>query len=644
MRRTWDMAGTWQLVGWWPNTWASARYGAAGNPDVATVPAPVPGSVRGALVDAGIVPDPYRVRAYRDSEWIEHRHWAFSRDLPSDLAAELGRRPEARLVLRADSLDYAGKILLDLDEVGAWRGSLTPVEFDITEAVRAGATTLTVQFTGVAGEMGLVGWTSEIREWKARFGYYWDWTPRLVQIGIAGPIALELQSGTELGDVLVTTDYDEGSAGGTVAIRAEVPEGTPLAIEVRGPGVDVERDVSGPGPHRIDVGAVEPWRLLPSEPQPFYDVRVAVAEPDGSAVIRRVGFRSIHWLPNEGAPDGAEPWICVVNGTPTFLGGANWIPVRPDYADVTEHDHRTRLEAYRDMGVRILRVWGGGALESEAFYDLCDELGILVWQELPLSCSGLNNTPPRDDEYVEQLREVATSYVYRRAHHPSLIMWDAGNELTDEADWVFDVLPLSADHPAAAAAAEVFAELDPDRRFVVTSPSGPSMWGLPWNWGKQLHHDVHGPWDQFSETFEEWQDYWNADDSLMRSEVGVSGASPMDILEEFGLTGPFETDEDRAAIERLWADSAPRWLRTLKPREATTTSLAEHIEAHQRRQATFLAYAAQRTVDRFPEAGGFIVWMGHDTYPAVASQAVLDFHGRPKPAGLALGEVFRNAP
>ncbi|PZF86263.1 glycosyl hydrolase 2 galactose-binding domain-containing protein [Jiangella anatolica] len=637
------MSGTWRLVGYWPNAWAVAQYSGFAAPDEPELPASVPGSVRGALVAAGVVPDPHHVLAARESEWVEHRHWAFTRDLPGDLAAELAERPDARVLLRAEALDHAGKIMVDGREVGEWRGSLVPVEVDITEAVRAGAMTLSVQFTDVPAEMGLIGWTSRVRDWKARCGYYWDWTPRLVQIGIAGPIALELRAGTALENVLVTTEYDEAAASGTVVVRAGVPDGTALTVTVRGPGVDVRHELDGPGPHRVAVGAVGLWQLLPDEPQPFYEVTVTVTESGGDSEARRVGFRSVRWQAADDAPDGAEPWICVVNGTPRFLGGANWVPIRPDYADLSEHDYRIRLEAYRDMGVRILRVWGGGPLESETFYDLCDELGILVWQELPLSSSGLDNTPPRDDEYVRQVRELATSYVYRRAHHPSLIMWDTGNELTDEADYVFDVLPLSADHPVAAAAADVFGRLDPDRRFVVTSPLGPSMWALPDKWGAGIHHDVHGPWDQFSETFEEWQEYWTADDSLMRSEVGVSGASPMDVLAEYGLTGPFETEEDRVALERLWARSAPRWLVRLKLREATG-SLAEVVAANQQRQARLLAFAAQHTADRFPRAGGFIVWMGHDCFPVAASQAVLDFYGRPKPAAIALGEVFRKAP
>lgn len=643
MRTTWDLTGSWRLTGWWPNAWRLPMYGAFSAPHVPEIPVAVPGSVRRALVDAGVVADPYHGRASRDSEWIEHRHWSFVRDLPADLADELERQPDARVVIWAESLDYAGVILLDNEQVGEWRGAFVPVEFDVTDAVRRGASTMTVQFTEVPAEIGLIGWTSKVRDLKARFGYYWDWTPRMVQIGIAGPIVVEVRSGAPLTNVLVTTEYDENTSAGTVIVRADVDELTPLSVTVNGPGVDTQNKVVGSGPHRVDVGKVEPWQVLPGQLQRFYEVSVGVAEPDGDVKTRRVGFRSIRWQANANAPRGAEPWICVVNGQPTFLGGVNWIPIRPDYADVAEADYRVRLEAYRDLGVRILRVWGGAALETDTFYDICDELGMLVWQELPMSSSGLDNTPPRDDEFVANVREIATSYVYRRAHHPSLIMWDLGNELTDEADNVFDVLPLSADHPAANAAAEVFGRLDPGRRFVVTSPLGPSMWGLPDNFGKGVHHDVHGPWDQFSDTMEEWQEYWNADDSLMRSEVGVGGANPLDILTEFGLTGPFGSAEERSAVEEAWAYTASRWLPKLQLRQSTLP-LAEFVATHQQRQAELLAFAARRTVDRFPEAGGFIVWMGHDTFPVAASQSILDFYGRPKPAGIALGEVFREAP
>ncbi len=101
--------------------------------------------------------------------------------------------------------------------------------------------------------------------------------------------------------------------------------------------------------------------------QSLYRVTVELRDTDGSvadSLERRVGFRAIEWRACEGAPEGAEPWILVVNGAPVFMAGINWVPIRPDYADVSADDYRARLETYRDLGVTMLRVWGGAALEQ----------------------------------------------------------------------------------------------------------------------------------------------------------------------------------------------------------------------------------------------------------------------------------------
>lgn len=643
MQISWDLSGTWRLTGWRQYDWERAvAFGGDVTPDVAPVPAPVPGSVRRALVAAGSVPDPYHALASRESEWIEHRHWTFSRELPADAIAEIQHRPTATLFLRAETLDYAGSVLVGERIVAEFTGAMLPVEVDLTDAVREGGTTLTIAFTEPPQGLGQIGRTSQMRAWKARFGYGWDWTPRVVQIGIGGPIRLDVREGTPLTDVVVTTQYDEHESTGSVTVRADVVAATTkLNVTVTGPGVGTATVVTGPGPHVLPVGRVEPWTLRPTGAQTFYDVTVTVVEPDGDRLTRRVGFRSVRWEAADDAPPDAEPWICVVSGSRTFLAGVNWVPIRPDYVDVTEDDYRIRLEAYRDIGVRILRVWGGAALESEVFYDLCDELGLLVWQELPMSSSGLDNTPPRDPQFAAEVADIAASYVHRRAHHPSLIMWDTGNELTEEAERVRDVVPLSATHPAAAAAARVFADLDPDRRFVVTSPSGPSIWGLPENVGKGVHHDVHGPWEpeQSADPAERWRGYWESDDALMRSEVGVCGASPIDVLTEFGLATGAETGADRASLEALWAHSSGWWLQHFRHWDGTGT-LAEWVDSSQRRQAEYLAVAAQVTADRFPGIGGFLVWLGHDTFPCALSLSLLDVSGRPKPAAIALGEIW----
>jgi beta-mannosidase len=643
MRSSWDLSGQpWVLRGWRPNDWrwetSFARFDGR-IPDVPAIPVSVPGSVRGALVAAGIVASPYAAVQSRESEWIENRHWSFTTELP-DGARDAARAGE-RVVVRAGSLDFSGTVLVDDAEVGTFRGALAPVVLDITDAVRAGGSSLTVVFTTLPEDLSQIGWTSRIRDWKARFNYGWDWTPRVVQVGIAAPVVVEASAGVTIEQFDVVADFDPETGTGLARYRGRTT-GAPANSEVvvEGPGVSIREPAALDGDwHELTVPGVQPWVVHPDGLQSMYTVRVrAAAGGDSDERARRVGFRSVRWLANEGAPEGAEPWILALNGEPTFLAGVNWVPVRPDYADVSEDDYLIRLHAYRDIGINLLRVWGGAARESDAFYDLADELGFLVWQEFPLSSSGLDNLPPDDEAFCAEFAEVAGAYVEALSHHPSIVLWGGGNELAAAGD---QPIPATIEQPALAAAGRVVADADPTRRYVPTSPLGPRAWAFEEEYGKGLHHDVHGPWS-FDGPLEDWRRYWDGDDALLRSEVGVDGASDLAMLERYGLTGPTGTAEERERLAELWAHSSAWWLKRFRAWDGKGT-LAEWVEENQARQADMLAYAAASARKRFPRCGGFIVWLGHDTFPCPVSLALLDFDGTAKPVARALARVFGGA-
>ncbi|PZF80040.1 hypothetical protein C1I92_28050 [Jiangella anatolica] len=641
-------AGAWTLRGWRQNDWELARTPERAKvsvPDIGPIPVAVPGSVRRALLASGEIPDPVVGRNSRASEWIERRHWTFSTTLPADVLAEARRRPGARAVLVCEGLDHAGQVFLGDIEVGAFRGSFTPYEFDLTEALAGGADQLSIVFTDVPDGLGQNGWTSRIRAWKPRFNYGWDWTPRLVQTGITEPPRLEIRDGGVLDPVAVRTRYDASTGAAALLVSVAVPAAEPeqrIEVSVDGPGMSATRTVpvADAGTMTIDVTGVLEWRVLPRGPQALYAVRVRLLSGTGSTddlYETRVGFRQVEWHAAEASPPEAEPWLCVVNGEPLFLQGVNWVPIRADYADVTPEDYRSRLLAYRELGVNVLRVWGGSGLETETFYRLCDELGMLVWQELPLSSSGLDNAPPADAEFAAELAEIAVSYSARRSHHPSLVLWGGGNELTAVTAPAVPGTPLGEDHPALAAAGAAFRRADPDRRYVATSPTGPRFEADEREFGLGLHHDVHGPWDHTGDLVS-WQRYWDSDDAVLRSEVGVAGASGFELLEAFGLLPSGLPDAD---LRRLWTHSAGWWLRDFDRRPPGP--VREWIAASQARQAHMLAYAARATKARFPRSTGFIVWMGHDAFPCAVSLALLDYRGDPKPAALALREVFLSA-
>ena len=622
----WNLSGTWELRGWRQNDWElglTPERAKVSTPEIGPLSVTVPGSVRGALLNAGLVADPMVGQQSRLSEWLEHRHWTYSRALPADLAPAIG---DGRLILRCESLDYAGTVLVGETVVGQFTGTFTPHEIDITDAVRGGGTQLSIVFTTVPDGLGQNGWTTRIRDFKPRFSYGWDWTPRIVQTGIAAGLSLEVRTTASLHDTKVTT------AGSTVTVA--LPAGVEAEVTIATPSGELRQ--RGNGVLSLVVDNPTPWRVRPNGEQSLYTVRV-VGVADGQSIERQVGFRTVEWRPTDDAPAGAENWLCVVNGTPVFLAGVNWVPIRPDYADVTDAEYRARLESYRAMGITLLRIWGGAGRERDAFYDLCDELGMLVWQELPLSSSGLDNEPPSDPEFIAELTAIAESYALQLAHHPCLVMWSGGNELTAVTAPAVTGPPLDRTHPTLAAAGDALDAADPGRRFVATSPLGPRFDADGAEFGLGLHHDVHGPWE-FTGDLEQWREYWAADDAVMRSEVGVSGASSMELLRRYDLLDA----ADKQALRQLWTHSSSWWLAEYDRDD--TSDMAAWVDRSQERQARMLEIAARASLDRFPSCAGFVVWMGHDTFPCAVSLALLDYDGAQKPAAKALSGVFAASP
>ena len=352
----------------------------------------------------------------------------------------------------------------------------------------------------------------------------------------------------------------------------------------------------------------------------------------------RVGFKCARWHPCEGAPANAEPWICEVNGERVFLQGVNWSPVRMTYGSVTRALYAERLARYAEMGMNVLRVWGGAFLEKPDFYELCDELGLMVWQEFPLSSSGCENLPPRSPEVLAELAEIAASYVWRRGGHACHLLWSGGNELTQTDD---RLTPVDETHPAIALMAGVAARLDPDKRFVATSPSGPSFAFDPSLAGVGLHHDTHGPW-VIEGSLEDWKAHWDGHDAMLISEVGAPGCASLDTMRRYagGLAlWPPSVDNP------LWQLRQPWWIQWdrlagshgfAEGRE----ELARYVSVSQAEQAEALAYMVASCKRRFPRCGGVMLWMGHDCYPCLANTSIVDYEGNPKPAAEALARVM----
>lgn len=649
----------WQLTGWRPFAWRLGKEQEESTPikaDIGPLPARFPASVQQLLLEAGLLPDWNVGRNSLACEWVEHRHWEFS----ARVTLEQFRAGDS-VVLEAPGLDYSGWILVDCAEKARFEGTLTPHRLDLGACLADGSPhLLSIIFEEPPREQGQCGYTSNSHYFKPRYNYGWDWCPRIVPVGPWEPAALltgqdaactlvnvttELRKDLKTGDVRVSLEYgpdtdlhsiylslcEDGSE--ITALTAAVPDGGKCTLT-------------------LSDCAVEPWFPNGAGLHKRYALRITGHNKSGRIVwgaSRKIGFKRVEWQPCEGAPAGAEPWLCVVNGRPVFLQGVNWVPPKAIYHDATFEDYARLLGLYRDMGVNVLRVWGGGILEKSSFYDLCDENGLLVWQELPLSSSGIENCPPDTPEAIALLKQIAEAYIKRRGYHVSLLLWSGGNELT----WggpgeKIGVVPLDASHPCLDALKKLFEEKDPAHRFIATSPTGPRFYAEATEYGHGLHHDIHGPWglsnftgNTFVERLEAWRAYWEKDDALFRSEVGMPGAASPACLERFAEPGALWPPEGL-----YWRHTAAWWTQWdlyqsgASLRGDAEADLAAYIAETQARQAEAYAIAASTCKKRFPQCGGFIIWMGHDCFPCPANNAVIDFTGAPKPAYYSLKRIF----
>lgn len=655
-RQEFDLSGLdWDLAGFAPYEWKffqTMEIGASPTAEIAPIDVRVPGSVQQALLEAGLLPDWNVGLNARQCEWVENRHWIFQTTLPAEYLKGLNGDGQVRL--RCLGLDYEGVLRVNSREIGEFGNTFVPHVFDLTEALEPGQdNVIQLIFTIPPRWMGQYGWTSEIKDMKPRYNYLWDWTSRVVQLGIWDKISLEVVRGSAIGQTWVRPSMPADSEKGSLSVSGDLTGDDSLKVVLAltdGEKTLFNRQVT-PAEFREGVRwdelPVRCWWPNGEGEQALYDLTIRLIDGDGQELDRQerhVGFRSFDWAMNPGAPEGADPWLLVVNGRPVFMQGVNWTPLRPNFADVTPEETRKRLEAYRDLGMNILRVWGGAFLGREWFYDMCDEMGLMVWQEMPLSSSGVENYPPDDPETMDKLTTVARSYIARRHHHASLLLWSGGNELQVAMDGSRAGIgkPVDFSHPLLGRFKKIVEELDPGRRCIPTSSSGPRFCAAEEEFGKGVHWDVHGPWKPTGKFPEDWQRYWQNDDALLRSEIGAPGASSVALIEQYaGDYAPFPCSVDNLLWKRTswWVE----WPVFVEEKGREPKDLAEYVEWSQARQATALAIAAKASKDRFPACGGFIIWMGHDSFPCMANTAILDFHGDPKPAALAVGKVF-NAP
>ncbi len=603
----------------------------------------VPGSVQHDLWRAGEIPNPYFERNSLLIEWIPARTWIYKKTFfaPEDLRGK-------RIQLHFEGVDYEAEFFLNGESLGTQRGMFTPVNFEVQDQLRYGEQNLiAVVIEAAPHEQPQVSRTSKVRTHKSRMTYWWDFCPRMIHIGIWDSVYLRVTEAVRIEDVFVrpqlSPDFQHADVHVELALDALYAQNVMIDLDLRLDGVTVARQKMT---RQLDTGANTLTQNLPIDnprlwwvnghgDQPLYDAHVRVYADDSPSDQRvvRFGIRHIEWMPNETPDPTARPYTIVINGRKIYAKGWNWVPMDVLYGVPRPEKLDHLLELAQRAHVNLLRVWGGGLIEKEAFYNRCDELGIMVWQEFIQSSSGIENTPSDAPEFIDMLVREAEQIIPRKRNHPALVVWCGGNELNA------DDQPLDDRHPLLAALKAVVNRLDPDRVWLPTSPTGRVFMNSLENIERDPHslHDVHGPWEYQGVTKQ--YELYNQSTSLLHSEFGVEGVTNRQTLDAtMAPEHQLPPTLDNPIWQHLgaWWNQQPSWTATF----GEIRGIDALIHATQFLQAEGLRYAVEADRRRKYQNSGTLPWQFNEPYPMATCTSAVDYYGSPKPSYYAVARAY----
>ncbi|HZN74722.1 MAG TPA: glycoside hydrolase family 2 protein [Micromonosporaceae bacterium] len=599
--------------------------------------ATVPGCVHTDLLAAGLIPDPFLDDNENQLGWIGRADWTYETTFQwTDTGAE-------RVDLVCDGLDTVATLTVNGTEVGRTANMHRGYRFPV--ALHDGENHLRIAFE--SPYRYAERWRDElgdrpnaypqpfnfIRKMACNFG--WDWGPNLVTAGIWRPIALHSWTTARLARVRPLVTVDEGTGRIELHVDLERTDDTPLRVEAAIGDVRTEVTVHpGQSSAVLELEVINPalWWPRGYGDQARYPLEINLSTGDETLDTwhRQIGFRSVKI---DTAPDEhGSAFTVVVNDVPVFARGVNWIPDDPFPSRIDRERYATRLRQASAAGVNFVRIWGGGIYESDDFYDVADELGLLVAQDFLFACAAYPEEQPLWDEVAAEARHQVT----RLLAHPSLVMWTGNNEnLWGYADWDW---PPKLD--GRTWGENYYHELLP-RIVAELDPTRPYWPGSPYSGDRNRH-----PNDPNHGTMHIW-DVWNTDDYLRYrdytprfvAEFGYQGPPAYATLRRALSDDPLASDSPGMRHHQKAIDGDAKLQRGLDAHLPAPRDFDDWHYLTQLNQARAVSVGVEHLRGLYPRCMGAVVWQLNDCWP-VTSWAAVDGAGRRKPLWYALRRSY----
>ncbi len=578
----------------------------------------VPGNVRLSLMENDIIPDPFIAQNNEESQWVSLVEWEYANklDLKSWMSKILENLPDGGLLhLCFDAIDYDASFFIDNEFIDRQKGMFSPTKLicGIENEKKPEKASLDMKIKFHIQPF----WRQHAVKSQMSFG--WDFAPEIRTIGIWKDIRISYTGPAFFSSAYVFTlpspnQKEEDAC--NVILRTKIciidPKTLqnvekPMKLHLKVILEDQEKiipiEVKSNEDFEINLGVCHiprwnPWSL--GEPKLAPIKLQLISEGNIFDEFRgKIINRQIKWVRNPGTIRGHEDWTLEVNGKKMFLRGINWVPPDSLYGRISRERYVKLVDMAKDMNIDIIRVWGGGIAEKREFYEYCDEVGMMVWQEFPFACTNYPDYP----EYMEVVVKECNGIVERTRNHPSVVVYCGGNEFN----------PLINSHIIKAVRGAV-SEYAPDRFCFAVSP---------------FQGDDHN-----------WR-FWGM--RRMLDAYEVNGVGPFQMLTEYGMQASpnYETlkvclsDPEATKLEEIEKDflyhkgdySGHRDY--AKKYNISFDDISSFIKHSQELQAYALKYAIEVCRSAWPNVSGVFPWQHSDPWPNI-SWSVVDYYFRPK--------------
>jgi len=616
--------------------------------------ASIPFGVISALRDLEILPDPMLKSNDLACAWTEECDWVLRTqfDAPEDYTRE------GDWTLHLRNLDCYAEVFLNGTKIGRCRNAFREHAFDVEDLSLDSPNELLIYFRSAKlvtaaieaahGPLPSGFDSARVHARRSQCLTGWDWAARLSAASLLTPPCLQKHSFFQVAGLYAWCErLDECEPGQAKLSNADIHlsvEVTPkrrsslkiawsiideatgeVVFEVEEDHVLRARPVALRQTARIENPKL--WWPLAMGDQPLYQFRVEITPVEeagqeiGISDWVSFGIRtsSIQKIKN----GEAESFTPLVNGVPVFCRGANWIPVAMLQADVRDSDYEELVGAAAATGMNCLRVWGGGIYESKKFYDLCDRLGVLVWQDFMFACAAY----PIYREFLDEVEAEAIYQIKRLRNHPSLLLWCGNNE----NEWLHQAGSLKKGNEQRIIGEVIWAtilksaveEHDPAREYHQSSPFGRNRF----DYNDETSGDRHN-WDVWSG----WQspDAYLLDDGRFLSEFGFQGMPARESIDQFA-PGTSSAADPILLHHQKMVQGQERLVRYMAEITGVPSDYDAWIGATQTVQAEVLRRAVEHWRRLRLHCSGTLIWQLNDAYTAV-SWSLIDFYRRPKKA------------